>query len=60
MPIFKIGDNVKAFNGKSGFITDIKSVINPVIHKKEAVQMITVLIEGKETDFYYRDLKHTT
>jgi ATP-dependent exoDNAse (exonuclease V) alpha subunit len=58
MPIFKIGDNVKAFNGQTGVVVDITSRINPAIHKKEEVQMIVVLVDTKEKEFYYRDLKH--
>lgn len=58
MPVFSIGDNVRAFNGQEGTITQIVSKLNPSIHKREEVQMITVDIDGKEKDFFYRDLKH--
>jgi hypothetical protein len=58
MPIFKVGDKVKDFLNRKGVITEINSKLNPSIHKKEEVQMVKVLIEDKEKEYFYRDLKH--
>lgn len=58
MAVFKINDEVVSFSGAKGIVTKIESKMNKQIHKYEPVTIITVLVNNKEVEYYYRDLKH--